>query len=286
MKLLRFDDGGRARLGVVHGDHVVPLDALADRYPTMLALIAGGDDALTAVATAIDGADTQLHLASLKLLAPVERPGKFLAIGMNYKKHLAEAQKLGIAVPTHQYWFNKQTSCIAGPADAIEPGVSEQLDYEAELCVVIGKAAKNVSADDAAAHVFGYTVCDDISARDWQKHSPTFTVGKSFDTHGPIGPWIVTADEIADPHALGLRCYVNGELRQDGNTSELIYNVWDQIAYLSRAFTLDPGDLLATGTPDGVGVAKSPPVFLQPGDVVRCEVDGIGAIENVVATAA
>ena len=147
---------------------------------------------------------------------------------------------------------------------------------------MIGKAAKSVSEADAPNHVFGYTVMNDVSARDWQKHSPTFTVGKSFDTHGPIGPWIVTADEIADPHTLELRCFVNGEPRQTGNTSELIYNVWQQISYLSTAFTLQPGDLLATGTPDGVGVARQPPVFLHSGDVVRCEVDGIGAIENRV----
>ena len=283
MKLLRFSNGGGARLGVATDDGVVSLDALADRYPTMLALIAGGEEASAAARDAVAQAGETLPLETLSLLAPIERPGKFLAIGMNYKKHLAEAQRLGVAVPTHQYWFNKQTSCIAGPHDAIDPGATEQLDYEVELGVVIGKAAKNVAAADAKAHVFGYLVVDDVTARDWQKHSPTFTIGKSFDTHGPVGPWIVTADEIDDPHALGLRCYVNGELRQDGNTAELIYSVWDQIAYLSQAFTLDPGDLLATGTPDGVGVARQPPVFLQPGDVVRCEVDQIGTIENKVA---
>ncbi len=283
MKLLRFDDGGRARLGLARGNEVIPLDALASRYPTMLSLIAGGDEALQAVREAVNGTDAAVELGGLRLLAPIERPGKFLAIGMNYKKHLAEAQKLGIAAPTHQYWFNKQTSCIAGPFDDIKPGATQQLDYEAELAVVIGKSAKNVSTDDARAHVFGYTVCDDVSARDWQKHSSSFTVGKSFDTHGPIGPCIVTADEIDDPHRLRLRCHVNGELRQDGNTSELIYSVWDQIAYLSAAFTLDPGDLIATGTADGVGAARNPPVFLQAGDVVRCEVDGIGFIENKVA---
>jgi 2-keto-4-pentenoate hydratase/2-oxohepta-3-ene-1,7-dioic acid hydratase in catechol pathway len=130
--------------------------------------------------------------------------------------------------------------------------------------------------------VFGYVVANDVSARDWQFHSPTFTVGKSFDTHGPIGPWIVTADEIPDPHALKLRCYVNGEIRQNSDTSQLIFNVWQQIAYLSTAFTLEAGDLIATGTPEGVGVGMQPPQFLRAGDVVRCEIDGIGAIENRV----
>lgn len=142
-----------------------------------------------------------------------------------------------------------------------------------------------VSEAHAVEHVFGYFVANDVSARDWQFHSPTFTMGKSFDTHGPIGPWIVTADEIADPHALGLRCFVNGEKRQDNNTRNMIANIWAQIAYLSTAFTLESGDLIATGTPEGVGVAMEPQIFLKPGDVVRCEIDGIGAIENRVRKA-
>jgi 2-keto-4-pentenoate hydratase/2-oxohepta-3-ene-1,7-dioic acid hydratase in catechol pathway len=139
-----------------------------------------------------------------------------------------------------------------------------------------------VAAQDAPGHVFGYFVANDVSARDWQFHSPTFTVGKSFDTHGPIGPWIVTSDEIDDPHSLGIRSFVNGEKRQDSNTNQLIYTIWAQIAYLSTAFTLEPGDLLITGTPEGVGIGMKPPQFLKPGDVVRCEIDKIGAIENRV----
>lgn len=282
MKFVRFEEKGAARLGVVRGDAIVPLDGLRDEYPTMLSIVAGGDAALDRVRAVADAATATLPLESAKLLAPIEAPGKFLAIGMNYQKHAAEARKLGVAVPEKQFWFNKQTSCIAGPYDPIDRGVSEAVDYEVELCAVIGKPAKGVSEADAKNHVFGYTIANDVSARDWQQHSPTFTVGKSFDTHGPIGPWIVTADEIADPHALKLRCLVNGEVRQDSDTSQLIFNLWQQIAYLSTAFTLQPGDLLATGTPEGVGVARNPPVFLQSGDVVRCEVDGIGAIENRV----
>lgn len=282
MRLVRFDDAGSPRLGVIkNDDRVISLAQLSSRYPTMLSLIEGGDEALAAVHD-IAGSASDVALDGLKLLAPVERPGKYLAIGMNYRKHMEEAKRIGAPVPTNQYWFNKQTSCIVGPFDDTDPGVSHALDYEVELGVVIGKRAKHVSVDDARHHVFGYIVCNDVSARDWQSHAPTFTVGKSFDTHGPIGPWIVTADEIADPHTLGIRCYVNGELRQNSNTAELVYNVWDQIAYLSTAFTLDPGDLLATGTPSGVGVAMTPPRFLQAGDVVRCEIDQIGAIENRV----
>lgn len=283
MKLARYDNGRGATLGVVKGDSVISLAGIADRYPTMLALIEGGDAALEAVRTHLAANPERAALSAVQLLAPIERPDKFLAIGMNYAKHAEEARRLGVAVPEKQFWFNKQTSCLAGPFDPIECGVSEEVDYEVELGVIIGKHAKGVSEADAPAYVFGYTVINDVSARDWQKHAPTFTVGKSFDTHGPLGPWIVTADEIDDPHTLDLRCVVNGEERQSSNTSDLVHNVWQQIAYLSTAFTLFPGDILATGTPSGVGVAMSPPVFLKSGDVVRCEIDGIGVIENRVA---
>ncbi|WP_242140950.1 fumarylacetoacetate hydrolase family protein [Sphingomonas sp. TREG-RG-20F-R18-01] len=282
MRLLRFEEQGRPTLGALRGEDVVSLSPLADKYPTMLSIIEGGAEALDAVQAVLTTAAAHGPLAEHRLLAPVERPGKFLAIGMNYRKHIEEAKRLGQPVPTNQFWFNKQTSCVVGPFDDTDPGVSEQLDYEVELGVVIGKSAKRVSREQAKDHVFGYMVCNDVSARDWQRHSPTFTIGKSFDTHGPIGPWIVTADEISDPHALRLRSFVNGEPRQDGNTSELVYDLWDQIAYLSTAFTLDAGDLLATGTPDGVGIAMTPPSFLKAGDVVRCEIEGIGAIENKV----
>ena len=287
MKLLRYDAGEGAKLGVLqpgHGDKIVPLAPLLSEFPSMLSIIEGGEAALERIKALADQGEGAFDLADAKLLAPVERPGKYLAIGMNYAKHVEEAKRLGVAAPANQFWFNKQTSCLAGPFDEIDPGVTEQLDYEVELGVVIGRPAKGVSEADAKNHVFGYVVANDVSARDWQRHSPTFTMGKSFDTHGPIGPWIVTPDEIADPHALDLRCLVNGEVRQDSNTSELVYNVWQQISYLSTAFTLEAGDLIATGTPSGVGIGMQPPRFLQPGDIVRCEIDGIGMIENRVAT--
>jgi 2-keto-4-pentenoate hydratase/2-oxohepta-3-ene-1,7-dioic acid hydratase in catechol pathway len=196
---------------------------------------------------------------------------------------VSEAEKLGVENPKKQFWFNKQTTCISGPYDVIDPGVSAELDYEVELGVVIGRAAKAVRAHEASSHIFGYVVANDVSARDWQFHSPTFTMGKSFDTHGPIGPWIVTADEIADAQNLNLRCLVNGELRQSSNTSQMIHSVAEQIEYLSTAFTLEPGDLIATGTPEGVGIAMNPRRFLHRGDLVRCEIDGIGVIENRIA---
>jgi 2-keto-4-pentenoate hydratase/2-oxohepta-3-ene-1,7-dioic acid hydratase in catechol pathway len=285
MKLVRYQADHGPELGVVRDDAILSLAPLAQRFPTIMAIVAEGDAALNEIKAFLDSDSPKPSrpLAGARLLAPIERPGKYLAIGLNYADHRDEAARSGMTAPKRQLWFNKQTTCIVGPYDEIEPGVTRALDYEAELGVVIGATAKSVSEDDAKRHVFGYFVANDVSARDWQGHSPTFTMGKSFDTHGPIGPWIVTADEVADPHALGLRCLVNGEVRQDSNTSYLIYNIWQQIAYLSAAFTLEPGDLIATGTPGGVGAAMEPPVFLKPGDVVRCEVDGIGAIENRVA---
>ena len=281
MKLLRYETDGKTHLGALKDDGIVALDPLG--FPTMLSIVEGGKAALDRVRAFVDGATTGPALDAVKLLAPIERPGKYLAIGMNYAKHLEEADRLGVARAKHQTWFNKQTTCLAGPYDEIDPGVTEKLDYEVELGAVIGTRAKHVDEADALSHVFGYFVANDVSARDWQFHTPTFTMGKSFDTHGPIGPWIVTADEIADPQALALRAYVNGELRQQNTTAGMIHSLAKQIAYLTTAFTLEPGDLIATGTPEGVGVGMEPPVFLQPGDVVRCEVDGIGAIENRVA---
>lgn len=279
MKLVRYAVDGGARLGVVDGERVVRVTSFA----TMLQLVEAGEAGLEAVRKEIASATEGNPLTDVRLLAPLERPGKYLAIGMNYAKHLEEADKLGVPRASHQTWFNKQVTCISGPYDDIEPGVTEKLDYEVELAVVIGKCAKHVTEAEAQSYVFGYTVANDVSARDWQFHTSTFTMGKSFDTHGPIGPWIVTADEIADPHSLELRAFVNGELRQSSSTSQMVHNIWKQIEYLSTAFTLEPGDLIATGTPEGVGVGMKPPVFLKTGDVVRCEVAGIGAIENRVA---
>ena len=285
MKLVRFEPvaGQGATIGALKGERIVDLVAAGSRWKTIREIAGAGTAALEELAHVVDGTEASFALADVRLLAPIEQPGKYLAIGMNYAKHLEEADRLGVARAKYQTWFNKQTTCISGPYDDIETGVTEKLDYEVELVAVIGTPAKTVSEAEAEGHVFGYCVGNDVSARDWQFHTPTFTMGKSFDTHGPIGPWIVTADEMPDPHALGLRSFVNGELRQQSNTGQMINNLWAQIAYLSTAFTLETGDLIATGTPEGVGIGMEPPVFLQPGDVVRCEIDGIGAIENRVA---
>jgi 2-keto-4-pentenoate hydratase/2-oxohepta-3-ene-1,7-dioic acid hydratase in catechol pathway len=280
LKLARFEAKGGARLGLVHGEEVSDLTAAGLPFASIDELIVAGEVGLDLVRRHDGG--PRLSLAEVRLLAPVVRPGKYLAIGMNYQKHLEEADKLGLARSKHQVWFNKQTSCLSGPFDDIDPGVTERLDYEVELGIVIGRRTKRVPQEKALDHVFGYFVANDVSARDWQFHSPTFTIGKSFDTHGPIGPWIVTADEIDDPQQLDLRCYVNGELRQSNNTRHMIHRIDEQISYLSQAFTLEPGDLIATGTPEGVGIGRDPQVFLRSGDLVRCEIDGIGAIENRV----
>lgn len=283
MKLARFNAGQGVRLGVVDKDQIIDLERAGIECHSMLELIAGDRDVLEKIRDVCRYHEGDYAVRDVALLAPVPNPGKYLAIGMNYRKHLEEAAKFGAGTPQGQLWFNKQTTCINDPFGVIDPSVTEKLDYEVELCVVIGRRARRVPAADALDHVFGYMVCNDVSARDWQFHSPTFTVGKSFDTHGPIGPWIVTADEIADPQSLDLRCFVNGELRQSSNTAMMIYSISSQIEYLSTAFTLEPGDLIATGTPEGVGIAMTPPRFLESGDVVRCEIERIGAIENRVA---
>ena len=284
MKLVTFCHRSHTSIGKVVGDQVIDLPAPDPGIArTMLELLQGGP-AQMARARAIDIAQAvTIPLADVRLEAPVPNPSKFLAIGMNYKKHVQEAIEAGLKVPDSQVWFNKQVSCVNGPFDPVFiPRASDKVDYEAELGVVIGKRCRHVSVADAPSVVAGYTVMNDVSVRDWQMRSPTMTLGKSFNTHGPVGPWIVTADELPDPHALRLKMIVNGELRQDEMTGQMIYNIWDQIAYLSTVMTLEPGDLIATGTPSGVGLAMKPPQFRKPGDVMRVEIEGIGHIENVV----
>ena len=282
MKLLRFEQDGQPVIGVVSGDGIVRISDLLPEYREMQQLAAAGPEALARLEDKLATVQPTVALDGAKLLAPIERPRNFIAVGMNYLKHAQEGVRLGVVPPKYQVWFNKATSSLSGPFDDIDPGVTKQLDYEVELGFVIGRAARYVSQEDAPAHVFGYFVANDVSARDWQLHAQTWFIGKSFDTFGPIGPWIVTPDEIGDPHKLELRTYVNGELRQKANSEQLIYSVWEQIEYLSTAFTLEPGDLFLTGTPEGVGHAMIPQQHLKVGDVVRCEIENIGAIENKV----
>lgn len=280
MKLARYMLNGPEKIGAIVDAGVISLNSIGFEIDNMISLIEQGPDLLHQISGELRRGDP-VPLDRVTLLAPL-RPNKFLGLGMNYRRHVDEARKLGIDVPDNQIWFNKQTSCINGPYAEVEKGVTEKLDYEVELGVVIGKPAKSVNASSAMDHVFGYLVVNDVSARDWQFHSPTFTLGKSFDTHGPIGPWITTADEIKKPDDLNIRCLVNGQVRQNSNTEQFIHSIAQQIEYLSTAFTLEPGDIIATGTPEGVGAAMQPPTFLQPGDVVRCEIEGLGHLENTV----
>jgi 2-keto-4-pentenoate hydratase/2-oxohepta-3-ene-1,7-dioic acid hydratase in catechol pathway len=278
VKLARFTQDGTTRIGKVVGDSIVDLSAVTGPGHSMKTVLERFDS----LRSAMDAATVpSFALADVKLEAPIDDPRKFLAIGMNYEKHAQEAEAAGIKRPTSQLWFNKQVQCINGPYDPIDlPKVSHMLDYEAELGVVIGKRCRHVTREDARSVISGYLVCNDVSVRDWQQKSPTFTLGKSFDTHGPIGPWITTDDEVADPHALNMWLTVNGEERQRTSTGDMIYDIYDQISYLSTVMTLEPGDILATGTPSGVAIVTGN--FLKVGDVVRVEVSELGHIENCV----
>jgi 2-keto-4-pentenoate hydratase/2-oxohepta-3-ene-1,7-dioic acid hydratase in catechol pathway len=280
MKLVTFTHARTTRIGIAIGDDVVDLAAAAPNLPRdMLAFLEAGNDAMAAAQASI-GSEHRIPVADVQLEAPIARPPKFLAVGLNYADHVAEA---GLETPENPMIFNKQSTCVTGPTDPIHvPKVSHVLDYEGELGIVIGRHARHVSRDDAADYIAGYVVVNDATVRDWQFRTPTWTLGKSFDTHGPIGPWIVTTDELTDPHQSTLRTYVNDELRQESNTKHLIFNCFELVEYLTKAFTLEPGDIIATGTPSGIGVVMKPPQLLKEGDVVRIEIEGIGQIENPV----
>lgn len=272
MRLALYDDGAGPRTGLVSGDRILPSGVPGG----MIDLIAGWE-ALRADLARLEASGQGIDLASVRLLPPVPRPGKIFAIGLNYADHIAES---GMETPPHQVWFTKAVTSVTGPYDPVQiPKVSQTVDYEAELVAVIGRGGRHISREAAADHIFGYCVGNDVTERLWQHRTPQWSLGKSFDTHAPIGPWITTADAV-DPHALNLDCTVNGEIRQSSNTRHLVFDVFDQVAHLSQAMTLEPGDLIFTGTPGGVGAAMTPRRFLQPGDVVRCGIEGLGHIEN------
>ena len=281
MKLATFStaDNPTPRLGRVDADGIVDLAAIASQPDSMAAYLEAGAD----VASVTSASGPVLPLNEVTLHAPVPNPGKILAIGLNYRDHVEES---GMKEPEVQMWFNKQHNCINGPYDGINlPAVSGALDYEAELCLVVGKRCKHVPAERAHEVIAGYFCGNDVSVRDWQMAAQTMQIGKSFDTHGPIGPYLVTPDEVEDPHNLDIRATVNGEERQRSNTKHLIFDCFDAIAHLTKAFTLDTGDILFMGTPAGVGAAMNPRQFLKEGDVVRVEIDKLGYIENKVAAA-
>ena len=275
MKLCTFTHAGRTGTGIVVGDTVIESGVGG----TMIDLIRDWDTlrpSLEARAATGEG----IALRDVKLEAPVPRPGKIFAIGLNYADHIAES---GLGTPERQVWFTKAQTSVNGPFDPILIARGTMTaDYEAELVAVIGAGGKHIAAADAPAAIFGYTVGNDVTERMWQHAGPQWSLGKSFDTHAPMGPWIVTADELGDPHTLGIRCLVNGEERQNSNTRHLVYDVWQQVEHLSVGMTLEPGDCLFTGTPGGIGAAMDPRQFLKAGDVVRTEIDGIGHIEGVM----
>jgi 2-keto-4-pentenoate hydratase/2-oxohepta-3-ene-1,7-dioic acid hydratase in catechol pathway len=279
MKVARYEYEGREGFGVVRGDVVIDVTGKPELAGGIAGLLAAGTRGLAAVHDAASRG-RRLSLDEVRLLAPIPRPPKFLAIGLNYADHVAEA---GLETPAFPVFFNKQTTCVTGPGDAIHrPRVSSLLDYEGELGVVIGRRCRHVPAARAREVIGGYLVVNDVTVRDWQFKSPTMTLGKSFDTHGPTGPWVVTADEIADPQDLRIRTRVNGELVQDASTAGMIFDCAQQIETLSTAFTLEPGDIISTGTPAGVGIVRKPMLLLKAGDRVSVEVSGVGTIENPV----
>jgi 2-keto-4-pentenoate hydratase/2-oxohepta-3-ene-1,7-dioic acid hydratase in catechol pathway len=267
---VREDDGcwvPLASLGLYAPDTAT---AIATSTEVRAALTAGHGHALT---------------APVRLGCPVVRPGKILAIGLNYLDHIRET---GAEKPDRPVVFAKYPSSLNGPFDPVvlDPDCTDQLDYEAELAVVIGRRTRRTPVEQALDGVFGYAVANDVSARDWQVRDGQFSRSKSMDTFCPIGPWITTADEVPDPQALGIRSDVNGERRQDSSTSQMLYGVAELLAFLSTTMTLEPGDVVLTGTPPGVGFGRKPPVFLQAGDVVACEIEGLGRIQNWVVSPA
>ena len=301
MKVLRYRLENIEGVGILENDNVIPLHefcAVNNIEENVISLIENWDTLEKSIIEYIALKKGAFSLDQGILLAPIPAPEKFLAIGMNYKKHRAESIDAGITPPRNQMWFTKQVSCINDPnGDIIKPESTMMLDYEAELALVIGKTCYQVCAKEASDYIFGYMICNDISMRDWQLHNMPdrveLMIGKSHDTHGPIGPWIVTSEEIADPHNLKINCYVNNELRQSSDTGDMIWNCFEQIEYLSSAMTLKPGDIITTGTPPGSGFSprgasgkadkeRKGNVFLEPGDLVKCEIESIGAIINKI----
>jgi 2-keto-4-pentenoate hydratase/2-oxohepta-3-ene-1,7-dioic acid hydratase in catechol pathway len=284
MKLVTYKPAGAgAQLGVLVDGKVINLAEASDgRLPNdMRSFIEQGDPALElAQSIAGNGDSSGVPLGDVKLLAPISNPSKLIAIGLNYMDHVRET---GSKVPSIAVMFTKYTSSIVGPGDDIrwDPNLTQKVDFEAELAVVIGKRASKVKEEDAFDYIMGYMNCHDVSARDLQsERGDQWIMGKSLDTFCPLGPYLVTKDEVADPNNLSIKCIVNGKALQDSNTREMIFKIPYLIAYLSRAITLLPGDVITTGTPDGVGFARKPPVLLKNGDVVTVEVEGLGQLTN------
>jgi acylpyruvate hydrolase len=286
MRFVSFEEAGRTRVGVVDGDQVVALDAVLPGAPaTLRQVIAQGVPADLAGRIAAAPAEARRDLGAVKLLIPVPDPGKVMCVGLNYHDH---AEETGQAVPEYPPLFMRCLTSLAAPGEPIiVPRCSEQLDFEAELTIVIGRRCRHVSEAEALDYVFGYTCMNEGSVRDYQRKSTQWTGAKNFDQTAPVGPWIVTADEVP-PGAEGLRVrtILNGEVLQDASTSSMIFNVAQIVSTLSEVMTLEPGDLIPTGTPAGVGMGRTPPVWLKPGDTVSIDIEGVGVLTNPVAAEA
>lgn len=284
MKLLNYSLDGEALVGVLTEHGIVELTSAIDHRPReIIDLLRHGQAGLALARQIAQRANQHMPLDRVRVRAPILKPAKFLGIGGNFRSHVAEVAHLGFTEPSTPIWFNKQTGCVNGPYDDIvRPHDSEQLDYEGELAMVIDRDCRRVSVEEALSFVAGYMVCNDVSVRDWQHMSPTSTAGKSFDSHGPIGPYLVTPDEVGDPQNLRIRTWVNGDLRQDGTTAEMIFSCAELIADISRKCSLEAGDIISIGSPAGVGGVRNPPMFLRAGDRVRIEVQRVGTIENRV----
>lgn len=280
MKLVTFTYKGISRIGAVIEQEVVDTLGTSEIPQNMIDFLSAGKKARILLQKLVDAGTGRIPLPDVKLEAPVPRPGKYLGIALNYSEHIRET---GREKPEYPTFFNKQTTCvIADGAPIHRPKVSEKLDYEGELAVVIGRRCRHVPKDRASNAIAGYTIANDVSVRDWQMRSHTWTLGKSFDTHGPLGPWMVTPDEIGDPHSLDLKTWIDDDLRQSSNTRHMIFNCFEMIEYLSTVMTLEPGDVITTGTPSGVGVKMDPRGYMKPGQTVKIEIERIGVLSNPV----
>ena len=287
MRLVTYRDERGARVGALRGGDLIPLDEFAD----MLALIDGGADALRRAQAAVERGANARPLGQVRLLAPIPRPRQnVVCLGMNYVAHAIESDRAKgrePKLPEHPVFFTKAVTTVCAHEDDVplDPRVTSQLDYEVELAYIVGRTAKNIDRGDALSYIFGYTIVNDVSAREVQTQHQQFFKGKSLDRSCPMGPCIVTADEIPDPTALGLRLRLNGETRQESTVGDLIFDIPTTLAVLSLGQTVEPGTIVSTGTPSGVGMGRTPPEYMRAGDVMEAEVDQIGVLRNAVVAA-
>lgn len=280
MKLASYRYNNKISLGAITESGICPAAEKYNGNDGMIRFLQEGKSTLNELTEKVSNKPELLLLNDVQLLSPILKPDKFFGVSLNYADHIKET---GLEQPEYPTFFNKQNSCVIGTGEAIHrPNLSEKLDYEGELGVVIGKRCRHVTREEAADVIAGYTIVNDVSIRDWQMRSHTWTLGKSFDTHGPVGPWIVTPDEIGDPHNLNIKTWVNEDLRQDFSTKHLVFDCYYLVEYLSQVMTLEPGDIIATGTSSGVGVKMKPRGYMKAGDEVKIEIENIGVLKNPI----